>query len=357
MSVAFQLPSSKNLSGQSGTYGYIHGVYAKLNEMQAIKQIEAKTFGNNGAAKVYKALDLSNLGVKNNPLKKFHQVTMYFPSVNLGANQGKVITHSNNYIVSSNLPDNITYKVGGQWNKPLDWTADATVDLIVRTASDEKTSLKTMASTGLIWTTTEPLELSFTIHAFDDTSNNSKTNIQECLRILGTFALPDEGECVYQNVPAGVDLGISLKTKKWGDLNIGKQRNTDTSKTKKDAVAARAKNFNILIGGMLFLEHVSLKGFTVTYNNTKNMLLHHWNASQVGYGAVGQRLLPMTADITITLTTVRGLSRINYNKMLMLPTNDDSNLLADGYRIDAGQIFGQTADEEVAGKIDISGII
>lgn len=303
-----------------------------------------------GARKNYnnwKCLDLSSTyGNVNNPLKKFHQVTMYFGETDVIKTEatGRNAKDDKNeehyligpYIITSNLPDTLSYKIGGTWSKPLDWTADAMVDMILRTASGEKSSLRTMASTGLMWTNTEPLEITFTIHAFDDTASGSHVNVQECLKILGTYALPDEGDSVYRNVPSGVDLGITIKTKNKDPRTLfGKGSQTDGSHK------SYPKKLDILLGGMLYLESVSLKQFTVNYTNTKNMLLHHWGKTQTGGYGIGQRLLPMTADITITVTTVRGLSRLNYNKMLML--NSDTG---------AQQ---QSADESIIGTLDFSG--
>lgn len=363
MASSFVIPESKE-TGQAGSLGYVN----LLNERDIATGVAgpnegdlAKFWGKNGQfvrynkylysgyAGEWKCLDLSTTyGNVNNPLKKFHELTMYFNKteaiklVEEKQKNGKKIVKEVPYsimpaIITSNLPDNLSYKVGGSWSKPLDWTADAMVDMLLRTASNENASLRTMASTGLMWTNAEPLEITFTIHAFDDTASSSHVNVQECLKILGTYALPDEGASVYRNVPSGVDLGLTIVTNKGERTVFGKDSRTDGSH------GNSAKKLDILIGGMLYLESVSLKQFTVNYTNTKNMLLHHWNDNQTrGYG-VGQRLLPMTADITITITTVRGLSRLNYNKMLMLNTNADDRKES------------QTADESIMGTINVSG--
>ena len=50
----------------------------------------------------------------------------------------------------------------------------------------------------------------------------------------------------------------------------------------------------------------------------------------------------MTADITVTITTVRGLSALNYSQMLMLGTKDNDTITA------------QRADEAILGELDLS---
>ena len=299
-----------------------------------------------------RCLDLSETYgrlTNNQGMQKFHQVTMYFRETKAFTN-GVVTKEGADYgpfIITSNLPDTLTYKVGGSWNKPLDWTADSMLDLALRTASNNERSLRTMASTGLMWTNTEPLEIQFTIHAFDDTASDSNTNIQECLRILGAYTLPDEGDSIYRNVPAGVDLNFTVETDGKGKRPI--LGSSEGTKTIND-FTTKGKKLDVLIGGMLFLESVVIKQFTVNYTNTKHMLLHNWQESELGYNAenwgVGQRLLPMTADITIVLTTLRGLSRVNYNKMLIL--NNE---------VGCGEYDNQhqSADETIAGNLDLRG--
>lgn len=295
-----------------------------------------------------RCLDLSeSYGRVNNPLKKFQQVTMYFRETTrfLNGEVGDIGAYGP-FIITSNLPDTFTYKVGGSWNKPLEWSADNLLDLALRTASDNKRSLRTMASTGLMWTNTEPLEIQLTIHAFDDTASKSHTNIQECLRILGGYTLPDEGDSVYRNVPEGVDLHFNITTTEKKTRSV---LGNSSSKSRATDFKGTGKKLDVLIGGMLFLESVVIKQFTVNYTNTKNMLLHHWSAAELGSNStnwgVGQRLLPMTADITIVFTTVRGLSRVNYNKMLIL--NDEVS--------SANSNQHQTADETITGNLDLRG--
>lgn len=350
MSVAFNIPSTTS-TGQSNVL--LGDEKTKLNagiftnddlEKDAIQQQLKYMFPPKSGAAKYKALDLSsNYGAGvSNPLKKFHQVTMYFHNYEISDTSDDETNNKKDtgvsYIITSNLPDNFQYKVGGQWNKPLDWTADSTVDLIVRSATNEKKSLLTMASTGLMWTAPDPLELTFTIHAFDDTPSNSNTNILECLNVLGEYALPDEGQNIYKNVPAGIDLGLTIKTKNNKEYHIGKAVDSKGNTATTDQHSTQAKNLDILIGGMLYVQRMSIKNFTVNYTNTKNMLLHSWGISNfVG----SRRLLPMTADITLTLTTVRGLSRLNYSKMLMLH-NKDANVAEN-----------QSADDSILGTIDL----
>ena len=358
MSATFNIPKSTNATGQSGNNGIPRNLLSNVDAAQVGNNLNSqlKYMLPKGEKAFDKALDLSGgkFGTgtsSDNALRKFHQVTMYFhPYITQSEkkdDQGRAIDggKSTRYTITSNLPDNLQYKVGGQWSKPLDWTADATVDLLLRTASNEHRSLRTMASTGLMWTAPDPLEITFTIHAFDDTSSESHINIQECLQILGNYTLPKEGQSIYLDVPAGIDLGLEVKTSK-KTYNTGKNvtknkvfRNEGNDKSP----TTYSKNLDILIGGMLFLQRVSIKNFTVNYTNTKNMLLHYWGS---GNGHVtGQRLLPMTADITITLTTVRGLSCINYGKMLMLGTSENDS------------IINQTADEAVLGSVDLSSVV
>lgn len=362
MSTAFNIPKSTS-TGQANNVGGIPNHLLKDgNDKKGNDQLTSQLkymLPPEKKATTDKALDLSGGGYgtgtnKKNELRKFHQVTMYFhpykpedPSkagIAMGTKRNGTATgNTARYTITSNLPDQLQYKVGGQWNKPLDWTADATVDLLLRTYSEEHKSLRTMASTGLIWTAPDPLEITFTIHAFDDTASDSHINIQECLQVLGAYTLPAEGKSVYTDVPSGVDLGLTIK-RKAGQKGENRDINTGKSVTKESASGTThstgGKNIDILFGGMLYLQRVSIKNFTVNYTNTKNMLLHYWG--QGTNHVNGQRLLPMTADITITITTVRGLSALNYSQMLMLGTKDNDTITA------------QKADEAILGELDLS---
>ena len=74
---------------------------------------------------------------------------------------------------------------------------------------------------------------------------------------------------------------------------------------------------------MLYVEDLSINYFSVTYPNMKNMLLH----DKLG-NSTGNRLLPMTADINIELTSVKGITRLAFDKMLMTHESEANQNLA-----------------------------
>ena len=262
------------------------------------------------ASKTFKSFDYSTYINDSSPYKKFHQVTLY-----LGNN-----------VLTANLPKNITYKISNQYGKPLDWTANATLNWLSQSFSgviQNATggalggSMIPRASTAQIWTGTDPLTISFTIDVIDDVQTNSSVNFQECLQILGKYALPSNGGMMYTDVPFGANLSVSYNDKNTGTHRFG---------------GGQGKHISVLFGGMLYCEYMALKSFSVTYENTKNMLLHDY--SMAGKG--GSRLLPMTAKIQIELMTVEGLTKDTYTKMLMMngPLPDTEHQSSGNFNVD-----------------------
>lgn len=289
--------SSDSLSLRSGN--------AKFNIPTSVEDYAGKTILNpmnsvnlsrkaaNSDPQGYRAFDFSTYINDSNPLKKFHQITFYL---------------GNKYILTANLPKNVTYKIGNRYTTPLAFTSNAGLNLLMQSFSGEFSSSGASysgiprASTAQIWSGPEPLTLQFDIDVIDDTDSSSRANFQECLKYLGEYVLPSyDGKFLYTNVPYGANLSISYRNKAGNLSSFG---------------GGSGKYIDVLVGGMLYCQYLALRSMTVTYANNKAMLLHNWD--KLG----GARLLPMTAKISLELMTVEGLIANTYTKMLMLNSND-----------------------------------
>lgn len=284
-------------SGQLRSKGAVFNIPVSAEDYSSKDVLKVKSSTNyERGSKSYKAFDYSTYINDSSPFKKFHQITLY-----LGNN-----------ILTANLPQNITYKIANKYAQPLQWAANASLNWLAQSFSGELKSwgingvgsMIPRASTAWIWTGTDPLTLSFTIDVMDDTQSNSNVNFQECLQVLGNYALAENGGMMYTNTPYSANLSISYK-------------DNETNKTKSFG-GGSGKAVSVLIGGMLYCQNMTLKSFQVQYNNTKNMLLHDY--SMVGKG--GARLLPMTAKLTIELQTVEAVTASNFTKMIMMSSDN-----------------------------------
>lgn len=305
---SFTLSKESNKSSYSGKakFNLPKSDYSPAkNKIYTVSGIDLQTFSLKNARGKYKAFDFSTYYNSDSPYKKFHQLTMYLHGV--GPSGVTVLT--------ANLPEQIQYTVGSKWGDPIKFDTSGIVNMAFQSLSKSNSSSVLRATTAQIWNGPEPLQLQFTIKVFDETSTDSVNNFQECLRDLGAVCLPtveSSAVSMYKNVPAGANLSVGFKT---NDLNA-------------TMGSATGPYISLLIGGMLYVKKLVMKQFTVNYNSNKAMILHEWpTANGQDSRGRGQRLLPMTAEISFQLQTVEGLDRGSYTSMLMMNHGNDNNQL------------------------------
>lgn len=256
-------------------------------------------------------LDLSRKYNTTSKLKQFHLLTFVFRNTK-NANIGRLIT--------SSLPEQLAYKIGGKWEKPIKLTGGSLINAVVQNVTGGKFSTTFAVDTTQVWMGTEPLEMVFKIPIFDDSGTNSGINYQEALDCFSEAILPELNSAgSYSNIPGPNILDILGGT--MGDKNVWLQNQTknvfDTfSDFIGDNKARRWDRITVQVGGILLMDWCIIKDIKVTFPNTKAMVLHDWTHIQSDLRS-GQ-LHPLLAQIEVTVATAKGITRSNFKRMLQL---------------------------------------
>jgi len=255
---------------------------------------------------IYYCLDLSGKYNTSSVLKQYHLVTFFFKN---SAGQGQPI------IIRAQLPKQISYTIGSEWGNPISFGGGEMGGLTGLISGLAGKSLATAIDSTTIWANTKPLSMKLDIPIFDDTETSSGINFQEVLEIFGRVTLPTLGENGAYSTTPGPTYASALKNRQDGKAGAGSewlQQATDwaNSGARKDKDLDRV---TVQIGGMLLMDWVAIKDFTVTYPNTKAQILHSWPT-----GERKVQLLPQIANLSVTIETVTGLTATTYNKMLNL---------------------------------------
>ena len=283
----------------------------------------------------HKSLDFSNVGMPTVAskagtdgvkfLRQFHQTRLYIQDY------GGILRHSEQdvatcetYLISANLPEQFSYKIGSKWSQPFgSFTSDKVNallqlgghqlinDMTSTNFGDNFQSTTARISTIMAWNGSEPLSLKLRIPVIDDghpnestTGSGLRTNLVEALEFLGSLCLPKGEKSAlgfYQPPPSPYDFSFNSKTYSGNHARIMLQ-----------------------LGGMLLVDNVIIKGISVDYPNTKAMIRHWYKEPTTNAGASGSSYLtPLLATVNIDITTSEALTAQTYSKMLWLKTQTD----------------------------------
>lgn len=298
-------------------------IYSDLinNQSKGVRYHKSLNFSNVGMPTV--ASKAGTDGVKF--LRQFHQTRLYIQDY------GGILRHSEQdvatcetYLISANLPEQFSYKIGSKWSQPFgSFTSDKVNallqlgghqlinDMTSTNFGDNFQSTTARISTIMAWNGSEPLSLNLRIPVIDDghpnestTGSGLRTNLVEALEFLGSLCLPKGEKSAlgfYQPPPSPYDFSFNSKTYSGNHARIMLQ-----------------------LGGMLLVDNVIIKGISVDYPNTKAMIRHWYKEPTTNAGASGSSYLtPLLASVNIDITTSEALTAQTYSKMLWLKTQTD----------------------------------
>ena len=259
--------------------------------------------------------DLDRTGFRSNDnssFRRFHQMTMYIqvPITNHHANG--VRTGYQTIIITSNLPETISYDVGSDWGAPLNF-GDATTNLLMQMVGSKigLNSGVSRVTTMRIWTGSKPLSLNLKIPVIDDGGSDTKTNLVEALEILGSLALPRAGGAgFYTPPPSPLRASLSYAT------GIDKDGRPEGKGHINFAAGGAYGRIMLQLGGILLVDNCVVEGFNVNYPNTKAMIRHDYYGLE-NFGVTGQYYLhPLLAEVTLKISTIEAMTADFYSKML-----------------------------------------
>ena len=254
---------------------------------------------------------------------------------------------SDTFMITSNLPESIMYSMESQWGTPLNFMTNEYLNMAAQFIApgvglgDKLPSMFNRATTLQVWKGANPLKLRFEIPVIDDGVTDSHTNLVEALEFLGSLVLPGQGN----------KLGFLTPPPAPTSLNI---------KYSKDKAELNLKNVNygritILLGGILLLDNMIVKGVTVNYPNTKVMVRHNYAGftTGVGTGAGQEYLTPLLAKVTIDVETIEAITKEVYSKMLWLKPQMETGKMSIDFPATA-EAIKDTGAELYEGAKDIS---
>lgn len=293
----------------------------------------------------HKSLDFSNLGMphwegtnensKQKYLRQFHQMRIFVKdftknkgvgNANYGMFRHGKVMQENTYLISSNLPESINYRLGSKWSQPLSdfnkLSPNAMMQVVGNQFSGNFSSGSNRAATLKVWESSEPLQLVLRIPVIDDGSwkgtssttgvkpAGANTNFVEALEFLGSLCLPN-----YLNNKFG------FYTPPPSPLNLKIQYGKESSSVL--ALKATYARIILQLGGVLLVDNCIIDGIQVEYPNTKTMIRHNY-PDEIRPGTGGNDYLtPLLAYVTITISTVEALTIDTYSRMLWLKTQSE----------------------------------
>lgn len=323
----------------------------------------------------HKSFDFSDVGVQDDNFRKFHQMRLYI-------NTGRLYHHSNGKtlntvsqtaVITSNLPERISYSIGSEWEAPLSSFQNGMANLIMQLAnSDAIQSGASRATTFKVWTKTKPLSLELKIPVIDDIDNGGvrgdgrNTNMVEALEYLASLALPSLGaNGFYSPPPSPMKLNVlfsrfknSEEEGKRNAVSGGKKSNVKKLNTGTDSydnyqytMSTTHGRIMLQLGGILLVDNCIIEGISVNYPNTKAMIRHSYNNEPNTWGYTGKEYLhPLLAEVTLKISTIEALTIENYSKMIWNKSQPSAGTLkADftGY----GTAFGTAIVDKVTNLV------
>lgn len=339
---------------------------SKLQEQIAGKDFTGilASLTNNDAKnrKKFRALDFSNLAMygkdangENVQMRRWHQMTLYIQGTPMY--NGKDIS---NYIISSNLPESVSYTLQSTYDSPLSkFKGTGLANLAAQAISSGQGSGALRASTIKLWNGSNPMQLKLSIPVLDDgwsennkNGNGFSTDFVEALEVLGSFCLPRFGKkqegganelqkaisaFSYQAPPNPLAISVKYKSK---DAEGNYTKDEETSLTNN-----RGK-IMCQLGGILLVDNCVLTSMSIEYPNTKAMIKHNYkdgkineDENNVNIGEVNY-LTPMIAKLNLTLEVPIALTAEDYSDMLWLKRQNRSTT----FSIDTGKLGGMAVD-------------
>lgn len=277
----------------------------------------------------HKSFDFSNINIGSSYYKQFHQTRIYVKDFQGMTTSGRKFGGKNStYIISSNLPDSFNYAIGSQWGNPLSDIFNGVGNMLIqvgagalsqsdsefgRTIGNNIHSGINRAANFLIWSGSKPLTIQLKIPVIDDNSyqsgcGNVRTNLKEALEFLGCLCLPKlEGNLGFYT-PAPSSLELIIKYGGYKDKETGTPNKTYNMSPNKARIMVQ-------IGGMLFIDNCIVKDVSVTYPNTKGLMLRD-----------DSTLTPILAEVTINITTIETITSDTFTKMLWLRQQEDQGI-------------------------------
>lgn len=282
---------------------------------------------NKSISSLHKSFDFSNVaiygendGFSNDPnddanFRHFHQMRIYIQVPNMFKyGDYTSLAKTETIVLTSNLPETISYSLGSNWDAPLAGTFNsATTNLIMQMAGKKLglgASGVPRASTLRIWSGSKPLSLDLSIPVIDDGANNSSTNLMEALEVIGALSLPMTGgekSSFYVPPPSPLNLHIKYATDYSGGTDSINLNNGATGR------------ILVQLGGILLVDYCVIESFSVNYPSTKTMIMHDYTLAgdALNYGVTNKRFLhPLLATINIKVSTVEAITAGTYAKML-----------------------------------------
>ena len=307
--------------------------YDSIDTAMARDNVFAKIEQHPNRAHLHKSFDFSNVALfatngdasggndlvktgfnpmDNSSFRRFHQMTLYIQVPITNSHTDAVRTGYQTIIITSNLPESISYDVGSEWGAPLNF-GDATTNLLMQMVGSKigLNSGVSRVTTMRIWSGTKPLSLNLKIPVIDDGGSDTRTNLVEALEVLGSLALPRAGGAgFYTPPPSPLRASISYAT---GLSDDGKPTGHGSVNF---AAGGSYGRIMLQLGGILLVDNCVVEGFSVNYPNTKAMIRHDY-AGLEDFGTTGQYYLhPLLAEVTLKISTIEALTADFYSKML-----------------------------------------
>ena len=292
--------------------------------------------GQQGNIHYHKALDFSDVGIPtsnddsttNKYLRQFHQTRIFVQGFgNMNAHgKSDESNKEQTYLISANLPESLSYKVGSNWSAPFStFQGEGIPNAIMQFAGNKVDSRAdplfqpgdlssgiNRLATMKVWNGSEPLSLNLSIPVIDDGHGPSQeqtgvnTNFVEALEFLGSLCLPKKSGRLGFYVPPPSPVNLNFKYGKSG----------------KDSINFQSTYGRIMLqlGGMLLVDHCIITGLSVRYPDTKTMIRHWYDPSTMGQvGDTGtDYLAPLLAILEIQVTTVEAMTADYFSNMLWL---------------------------------------
>lgn len=276
-----------------------------------------------GRATFHKSFDFSNAALfadrdegipgDNSAFRRFHQMTMYIQVPGFNSHAGYKGTGYQTMMITSNLPEQVSYDVGSSWSAPLNF-GNATTNLIMQMVGPKLSkslgSGVSRVTTMKIWDGSKPLSLTLKIPVIDDGGTDSKTNLVEALEVLGSLSLPRYGGSgFYIPPPSPLRASITYAT----GFEDGKPSGKGSWSF---ATGGAYGRIMVQLGGILLVDYCVIDGFSVNYPNTKTMIRHDYTGLE-NFGTTGQYYLhPLLAEVTLKISTIEAMTSEFYSQML-----------------------------------------
>lgn len=288
-----------------------------LDSAEALDTVYSAIHSN---AEVHKSFDFSNTALFGDNsdfasnddanFRHFHQMRIFVQIPEYLKKTQMELNNTNTLLLTSNLPEKISYNLGSSWAAPLNF-GNATTNLLMQlggSAMGLGASGVPRASTLRIWSGTEPLSLNLTIPVIDDGATGSNTNLMEALEILGMLVLPTLNGTFYTPPPSPLNATITfakdpIDHSQKGSLNLN---------------TGKVGRILVQLGGVLLIDNCVIESVSVNYPNTKAMIMHDYADNKaVNFGKTGSQFLhPLLAEITMKISTIETTTANTYAKML-----------------------------------------